>query len=352
MLLVLEATIGGTRRHLRDLAFGLSARGWTVHIAYAARREKDFLRDIDLFHEKDIACTEIDMERGPAPMSDLAAIVHLRRLIRDFQPDIIHLHSTKAGLLGRLAACGSKARVIYTPHCFAFEMESPLHGLYFLLEKMLIPLTDTVIAVCGNEENAARKLGYSAESVHCIHNGIPPTAMPPAPPITSLCFIGRNCRQKGVDLLLKAFQKLKGKIKNAQLTVMSDLDGALAAEFKNAGAITVPFGRPEDAISVLREGGILVMPSRWEAFPYTPLEAFASGIPVIAFDVGGVREAVHDHENGILVPKGDVDALASAMNEVLSNARLRTQLAHGAAASAGGFPLSKMLDETERLYRE
>ena len=352
-LLVLEATIGGTRRHLRDLALGLSARGWTLHIVYAARREKDFLRDISLFREKDIVCTEVDMKRGPAPLSDFAAVLRLRRLIRDFQPDVIHLHSTKAGLLGRLAAGGGNAKVIYTPHCFAFEMESPLRKLYFLMEKALVPLTDTLIAVCHDEAAAAARLGYPAKRIRCIHNGLDAGKRIPASSQKKnydICFAGRACRQKGLDLLTEAYRKLLQFRPGTTLAVMSDAQGRTRNELEKLGAKILPFGTTDDTLALLRQSTILVMPSRWEAFPYTPLEAFSAGVPVVAFDVGGIREAVRDRENGLLVAKGDVDALAAAMREVLADPPLMARLARGAATSAAVFPLPQMLDETERLY--
>ncbi|MBQ6102953.1 MAG: glycosyltransferase, partial [Kiritimatiellae bacterium] len=145
VLLVLEATIGGTRRHLRDLALGLAARGFTVHIAYSAGRDPDFARDLVLFREQGIGLTEIHMRRGLSGR-DVAAIIRLRRLIRQLRPDIVHLHSTKAGFIGRFAALGTGAAVLYSPQCFAFEMESALRPVYRLAERLLAPLADGLVA--------------------------------------------------------------------------------------------------------------------------------------------------------------------------------------------------------------
>ena len=111
VLLVLEATIGGTRRHLRDLALGLAARGLDVHIAYSAGRDPDFARDLALFREQGIGLAEIPMRRGPS-VRDIAAVRRLRSLIRQLRPDIVHLHSTKAGFVGRFAALGTGAAVL------------------------------------------------------------------------------------------------------------------------------------------------------------------------------------------------------------------------------------------------
>ena len=352
VLLVLEATIGGTRRHLRNLALGLCERGFVVHIAYSALRDPDFVRDLALFRSHGIGLTEISMCRSPSPLRDFGAAIRLRRVIRDFKPDVIHLHSTKAGLVGRIAAVGTGVRVLYTPHCFAFEMESRLRPLYRLAERLLVPLTDGLIAVCESEANAARGIGYSPRKIHVVYNGVVPAATPPRAERTTIAFIGRNCRQKGIDILLEAWKKLKEIVPDASLTVMSDLDGAMHKAFTDAGAIVRDFGTAEEAAALLADSAILAMPSRWEAFPYLLLEALSSGLAVAASNVGGVRECVRDRENGLLVKAGDARELAMALQELLVSDSLRQRLASAAPVSVGKFSLGRMVDETAAIYRE
>ena len=350
VLLVLEATIGGTRRHLRDLALGLHERGFVLHIAYSALRDPDFVRDIRLFRSCGIDLTEIPMRRGPSPLRDLVAVIRLRRLLRQFKPDIIHLHSTKAGLVGRLAAIGTRAHVLYTPHCFAFEMESRLRPLYRLAERLLAPFTDGLIAVCESEAEAARSIGYTERKIHVIYNGIAPSPTPPTAKREGIAFIGRNCRQKGVDTLLAAWVMLKKVIPEASLTVMSDLDDETRKAFTDAGAVVRDFGTAEAVAALLADSAILTMPSRWEAFPYLLLEALSSGLAVVASDVGGVRECVRDRENGLLVAPGDARELAMALQELLVSDTLRQRLASAAPASAAQFSLARMIDQTAVIY--
>ena len=352
VLLVLEATIGGTRRHLRDLALGLRERGFSVHVAYSALRDPDFARDIALFRSRGIGLTEIPMRRGPSPLRDCGAAIRLRRLIRDFQPDIIHLHSTKAGLVGRIAALGTGVRVIYTPHCFSFEMESRLRPLYRLAEQLLAPLTDGLIAVCENEAKAARGIGYAKRKIHVVYNGVAPCSTQQKAKGNGIAFIGRHCRQKGVDTLLEAWLMLKKVVPAASLTVMSDLDDEARKAFTDAGAIVRDFGTAEEAAALLADSAILAMPSRWEAFPYLLLEAMSCGLAVVASDVGGVRECVRDRENGLLVKPGDARELAMALQELLISDALRQRLASAASASVAEFSLSLMIDQTAAIYRD
>ena len=349
VLLVLEATIGGTRRHLRDLALGLAARGFTVHIAYSAGRDPDFARDLVLFREQGIGLTEIPMRRGLSGR-DVAAIIRLRRLIRQLRPDIVHLHSTKAGFIGRFAALGTGAAVLYSPHCFAFEMESALRPVYRLAERLLAPLADGLVAVCEHEARLARQIGWREDRVHVVYNGIAPSPTPPPTDKGGIAFIGRNCRQKGLDILLSAWVLLKKVLPDAKLTVMSDLDDRLRAAFISAGATVLPFGTATEAAALLGESAILAMPSRWEAFPYLTLEAFAAGTAVVATDVGGVGEAVRDRETGLLVPPGNARELAMALQELLVSPALRDRLATAARKELARHSAETMLDGLAALY--
>jgi glycosyltransferase involved in cell wall biosynthesis len=352
VLLVLEATIGGTRRHLRDLALALRKRGLDVHIAYSARRDPDFARDLALFQSHGIGLSEISMRRAFSPLRDLTAAIRLRQLIRALKPDIVHLHSTKAGLVGRLAALGTGVRVLYTPHCFAFEMDSRLRSLYRLAERLLAPMADGLIAVCESEAEAAREIGWRPERVHVIYNGVEPAAAPPKTRGKGIAFIGRNCRQKGVDTLLAAWQMLKSTVPDASLAVMSDLDDDLRNAFVSAGADVRPFGTPEAAAALLADAAILAMPSRWEAFPYLLLEGLAGGLAVVASDVGGVRDCVRDRENGLLVAPDNPRELAMALQELLVSDSLRQRLSTAAPASVARFTAERMVDHTVALYRD
>ncbi len=352
VLLVLEATIGGTRRHLRDLALGLRERGFSVHVAYSALRDPDFVRDIGLFRSHGIGLTEISMRRAPSPLRDFGAAIRLRRLIRQFKPNVIHLHSTKAGLVGRVAAIGTNVCVVYTPHCFAFEMESRLRPLYRLAERLLAPLTDELIAVCESEAQAARGIGYLDRKIHVVYNGIAPSPTPPTAEREGIAFIGRNSRQKGIDTLLDAWLMLRQVIPEASLTVMSDLDDETRKAFTDAGAVVRDFGTAEEAVALLADSAILAMPSRWEAFPYLMLEAMSCGLAVVAADVGGVGECVRDRENGLLVAPGDARELAMALQELLVSDTLRQRLASAAPAAVAKFGLARMIDHTVAIYRE
>lgn len=322
VMVVIESTIGGTRLNLRILVTEMIGRGKTVALAYSARRERDFLEDIAQFRALGVECVEVPMRRAPEPFSDIRAIISLRRLLREFRPDTLHLISSKAGLIGRLAAIGTGVTVQYAPHCFAFKSDSPMRSIYATVERFLAPLTDRLVAVCHSEADDARRIGYADSKIWIVPNRLPDGYAPKMHPAANgarpvAAFIGRCARQKGVDILLDAYRLLGGNEGcGFDLVVMSDLKPRMKQAFEALGATVSPYGTHDEAMGLLSRCDMLLMPSRWEAAPYLLLEALAAGVFVVAHDVGGVREIVGGEERGLLYSGGDADALAAALKTV------------------------------------
>ena len=352
VLLVLEATIGGTRRHLRELALGLAARGWEVSIAYSNRRDPEgFARDLSRFAEAGIRCHEIPMARGFAPIGDAKAVRALRRLLLAHRPDVLHLISSKAGFIGRIAGWKLGLWTVYAPHCWAFEMDSPLRGFYRFVERALRPRTRRLVAVCSHEVRETLRLGYWRGKISRVYNGIePPAEMPPRNPVRDIVFIGRASRQKGIDLLPAILARLREIRPETTMAVLSDVSGPLRVQLESMGAEILPYAGEAAAAKALSGSRILLMPSRWEAFPYLVLEAFEHGAAVVASEVGGIPEAVEDGVNGLLAPPGNVKATTSALLRLLWNPEEGEIFAERAWKTLARFPLSAMLDGIERAY--
>lgn len=161
ILYVLEATQGGTRRHLRDLVCSLDRSQFSVTVVVSCLRDPAFEEeDRAVYAANGVDWIELPMRRAVRPLSDLLATWKLARVIRQVRPDIVHAHSSKAGALARLACRGGLPPVVYTPHVFPFLM----HGascLYAAFEKRAVPWTAAVICVTDEERNAALQVGYA-----------------------------------------------------------------------------------------------------------------------------------------------------------------------------------------------
>ncbi len=360
VLQVLEATIGGTRRHLRELAFGMQGAGWDVNVAYGLGRDPGFARDLARFELAGIHTHLFPMIRRPAPVADLAALNRLTALLRRLKPDLIHAHSAKAGFIARMAGRRVGIPVLFTPHVFAFDMRvSPLLlRAYRKVEQKLMPHTTCLIAVSRAEEAAALSLGYPPERVRYIPNGIPLSPDYTPPPLAErrydLVFIGRFCRQKGIDLMIEALEVLLKRRPDLRVAVMGS--GSRTCERHLAelpGWITrQPFDEAEAVEHLLEQSRVLVMPSRWEGMPYLLLEAMASGTAVAAADVGGMTDVVTDGREALLFAPESVPAICQTVERLLDDETLQQRLVDAGLARVRDFTLERMIETTRACYEE
>lgn len=364
VLQVLEATEGGTRRHLRELAGALNPSEFRCALAVSCRRDPDFASDLAACRSQGVPVTELDMRRGISPFSDLVGLVRLIRCVRRTRPDVIHAHSAKAGFLARLAGAVCRVPVVYTPHGFPFLMAcgARTRARYRGLERSVATATSALIAVSREEENAALELGYPREKVFCIPNGVVPvddgeTTIRSGDALT-IGFFGRLTNQKGPDVLLKAMQAVVSHCPHVQCIFhgAGELAGALQAEAEALGlgaAVRFAGAYPQaDAVSLMRQVDVVAVPSRWEGCPYVVLEAFQAGVPVVASAVGGVTDLIADGVNGRCVKADDPCALADALCALLDAPEQRRLFAEQGRARAAEYTVAAMAKAVEAVYRK
>ena len=365
VLLVTEAASAGVGRHVIDLAAGLIGRGHETHVAFSPTRI-DPAFEAGLCSLPSLHAHELRMRRAPHP-ADLAARTRLTRIVREKGPfDVLHAHSTKAGLLVRSLPDLTGARVLYTPHCVRSldpALSAPARSLVGRVERALSRRTDALIAVSPEERDHLVGLGVEPRRVHVVPNGVGPFAgdaaaarrvlgMPER--ATVLGFVGRLCAQKNPGLALEALALLRPYRPDLCLAMVGDgpLKGALVRRAHALGlAGCVGWTRAVPAERVLAGFDAFVLPSGYEGLPYVLLEALSAGLPVVATDVGGARQAIEEGWNGAIVPRGDAQALARALVTWVDDPAARRAAAGVSRALARRFSLDAMLDSIEGLYR-
>ncbi|WP_433543833.1 glycosyltransferase family 4 protein (plasmid) [Streptomyces sp. CA-294286] len=305
---------------------------------------------------------------GPALPSEVASAA---RLIRQSDPDVLHAHSAKAGLAGRLAVRG-RIPTVFQPHAWSFDaMEGRPAGLARTWERHAARWSTRILCVSEAERRAGEEAGIAARwSV--IRNGIdldrfaadsapdrtgvraqvPPLDGLPGDAPLVVC-VGRLCRQKGQDVLLRAWPGVLRAIPGARLVLVGD--GPEGERLRHLAPPGVLFtGAVEDTRAWLRAADVAVLPSRWEGMALAPLEAMACGTPVVVSDVSGARESLPPGDGAhCLVPPQEPAALESALTALLSDPALRESLgrrarSHARAAHDVRTTAAAVLD----LYRE
>lgn len=364
---VLEATVGGTRKHVLDLCRGLDRERFELHAIVSAERDPAPEETRQTLEDVGVAVTILPMIRGLSPVRDLTCLRALERELRRLQPDIVHTHSAKAGVLGRIAAHRVRVpAVLYTPHGFPFLMHvpGPLRLAYLLTERRLAGTTTRLIAVCDSEREVALAAGVGRpDQVVVIENGV---AFGPAPQVdrTSkrrqlglpeqalviLC-AGDVRKQKGHAYALAAMEIVRRQVPQARLLVAGEAAPAGSDLRKPADGSVQFLGPRDDVTELMACAEVLCQPSLWEGCPYAVIEAAGAGCAIVGSDIPGIRDLVHEGQTGWLARAGDSADLARALLAALEDPEERRR--RGEAASAlvhERYTLERMIAGTEQLY--
>ncbi|MFF3334791.1 glycosyltransferase family 4 protein [Streptomyces sp. NPDC002888] len=316
---------GGVARVVRDLVRAQLASGLDVTVACP---------DSALSAEVRALGAEVrhwSATRSPGP-SLVREVRHLARLIDKVRPGLVHAHSAKAGLAGRLAVRG-RIPTVFQPHAWSFEaVDGRTAALALKWERWGARWATRVVCVSEAERATGVRAGITGRWA-VVPNGIDPECFRPVaagtvraglaplagidPDAPLAVCVGRLCRQKGQDVLLRAWDDVVCKVPDARLVLVGD--GPDRERLRQEAPESVLFvGAVTDAAPWYQAADVVVLPSRWEGMALAPLEAMACGRPVVVTDVDGARESLPpSFAARCLVPPEDPEVLAAAVTELL-----------------------------------
>ncbi len=311
-----------------------------------------------------------NLVREISPWRDLLAFFELRRLLLKEKPDVVHTHSSKAGILGRLAAWAAGVPVVvHTFHGFGFhDGQSWLKKwLCIVTERLAGSLSTALVFVSRANEDYARRYGLGRpDSYVLIRSGVKLSEFPARcdaaekkkslglePETRLVLSVGNFKPQKNPEDFLTAAKIVARSQPDAAFVFVGDgpLRGKLEA---GVGVLKPRFLMPgwrRDVAELLVATDVFVLTSLWEGLPRALVEAMKSGVVPVCYATDGVKDLVRDGENGFLVPQWDSTALARRVVDLLNDESLRKRLGAAAAASIDSeFDIDGMVRRQEKLY--
>jgi glycosyltransferase involved in cell wall biosynthesis len=366
---------GGAQKIVLDLIAGLDRKSFEIHLIAGVETESEgsFWGQCEDLLDRSHLHPLKEMVRSPSIVKDIKAFRALVRLFKDIRPDIVHSHTSKAGVLARFAAHRAKVpRIIHSTHGLIYDPKAKIPGvgkglclkIFLLLERRVGKYTHQLIVLSEQEAGQAMSLGLAENSrVLPVGNGIPLVDFSRIErDVTNwkvahlrLGIAGRLASEKGHELLLMSFKKLLGAHPHLSLKIAGDgpLRADLELKVKELGLEkqVLFMGYQCDMVAFLRDIDIFVLSSHYEGFGLVLVEAMAAGLPVVATDVGGVREVLVDGKTGIIVPAASEEELVMGIDYFLRHPHLAYQYGeNGRDHAMAKFSRKQMLHRHAELY--
>ena len=373
---------GGSAETTLHIVSSLNMEKYDVFLAHGLSRESNMSIMEKEVVESDLLLAEAkgvrvfalpSLVRRLSFKNDLLAFINIYRLIRRIRPHIVHTHTSKAGLLGRLASFLARVPIIiHTPHGHVFHSYygPVMTNVFVFAEKILSFITDKITALTNRERDEHLEEGIaSIEKYVVIHSGVMLDRLMNmsvdagavrgefgiAQDSNVIGVVGRLVPIKGHKYLVSAAKRIIKEFRNTVFVFVGDgyLSSRLERQAESVGVRKniIFTGWRKDAVEILDLFDILVLPSLNEGMGKVLVEGMALGKPIVASNVGGIIDLVRNGENGILVPPGDSDALGEAILQLLKDKNLSEKLGkNGKAMVYPEFDASVMVKQIDDLY--
>ncbi len=364
LIFIYSLSSGGAERVTTNLANHWATRGWEIIVVTLAPRDLDF-------YELHPAIERIALDQAnesanilSGVWNNLRRLAALRRVLREQRPDVALGMMTTASVLAVLANLGSPRKVMISERIHPPSL--PVGTAWDWLRRCIYPW-------------AARVVALTDESCQWLQTHVPgcrvvviPNPVPFPLPVTEpvllpeqvvsghrriVLAVGRLAKQKGFDLLIKAFAGMAAAYTDWDLVILGEGSKRLDLEARVIALqldhrVKLP-GRAGNIADWYRRADLYVMSSRFEGFPNTLVEAMAHGCPAVSFDCEtGPRDIIRHKVDGLLVPAGDVPALTEALDQLMGDADLRTRYAARAVEARERFSIERIAGMWETLFEE
>lgn len=363
LYIITKSNWGGAQKYVFDLASHQKEQGAEVAVAFGG--EGILAQKLK---ERVIKTIQIpNLERNVSLEKEIKVLKNLYQILKTEKPEIIHLNSSKIGVLGSLAGrlAGIK-KIVFTAHGWPFREERPFGQVLIIkfLSWLSIIFSHQVICVSEKDFNDVKNWLFVKNKVNIVHNGIDlkgsasELSQKNNGDVIKIISIAELHKNKGLEYGLKTISLLRNKIQNFQYSIFSfggDEENKLKEMIKELNLenfVELKISQ-ENHHLFLRDADIYFMPSLKEGLPYVLLEAGSNYLPVVASDTGGISEIIENYKNGFLIQVKDTNAFELALEKLIQDKNLREEFGRQAKEKImREFDLEKMLQKTEKVYQK
>ena len=347
---------GGAEAKTIETVFGLDEYEFTV--GYGAEFDCDQVQRLE---RNGISTQCFRTIRHYNAVTTLPAVVSVARYLRQEEFDIVHTHSTEAGIIGRFAAAlAGVPAVVHTVHGVPFAEDRNVFLNQFVLqcERAAARRTDRIVTNANaiTEEYLNRGIGQS-DQYTTVYSGIDINQFKDASPAEDIdgsgvriLMVSRLADGKGFYDLFDALEAINTDV---SMYIVGDgpLFEELGATITNRDLPVSMLGYRSDVASILAACDIFVLPSYREGTPRVITEAMASGLPVVSTDIAGIPEQILDGENGFLIQPGEVEALTDRLEQLIGSESLREKFGAVGCRRVKRFSKETMMSDLDSVYR-
>ena len=306
--------------------------------------------------------------REISPIKDIKSIIKCIKIIRKEKPNVIHAHSAKGGVIGRIVGKLTNTQVFYTPHAFSYlSQKNPFkRTIYLFIEKLLANGNSKIIATSPSEKNRAiQDVGYKPENVIVLNNSINPInnisslSILKTWPDEYICTVGRPSYQKNIDLMIKVLYEINKKNK-IHLVIMGV--GHHADQLENVKKLIdkldlssqvtlLNWTEREDILNIISNSKLYISTSRYEGLPYSIIEALALSMPCIVTDSDGNRDLIVDGHNGYVIKNQNTIDFKDKIIHLLNNEVIHNQFSNNSRSEfLQKYNVENNIKNLEKIY--
>lgn len=369
VLHITQATIGGTLEYLKLFFNHINKDEYEVYLAcpsYGPMKKE--------IEDMGVKVYPLEMTREISLKDDLNSFMEMKKLIKGVNPDIVHLHSSKAGVLGKIASYLNKIPCIYNAHGWSFSMNvsDKKKKVYSLIEKYTSLFCDKIVNISEYEHNLAKQYNIASDKkMITIHNGIDIEKYEKSNysrkdtleelGIPQECFIvgmvARISEQKDPIKFIEIAKEVCSVIENAYFVLVGDGElreqvNKLITKYDLKDRVKIT-GWVNDVNKYISAFDIGILTSRWEGFGLVLTEYMAAKKPIIASNIGGIPELIEDNYNGILVDINDTDKFIKSIIELKYNSTLKHKYVENSSCILENkFNIKTVVERHNKLYRK